>query len=115
MGDGLVEKMNRSLLALLRTLVDEGNDWEDHLQLMLFFYCTSCHASTGASPYVVVLFGSNPPSPHIPSFTSVDPDTYRTLLQHKLIKLRELVEANIVRSANVNNILTTATPVRHLL
>ena len=99
MGDGLVEMMNRSLLTLLRTLVDEGNDWEDHLQLMLFFYRTNCH---GASPYEV-LFGSNPPSPHIPSLrevTPVDTDTYHTSLQHKLIKLRELVEAHIVRSAN---------------
>ena len=37
MGDGLVERMNRSLLTLLRILVDKENDWEDHLQLALFF------------------------------------------------------------------------------
>ena len=102
MGDGLVERMNRSLLTLLRTLADKGNDWEDHLQLLLFFYRTSRHASTGVSPYEV-LFGTNPPSPHIPilrEVTSIDPATYSSSLQHKLIELRELVEANIVRSAS---------------
>ena len=36
MGDGLVECMNRSLLALLRTYVDREDDWEKHLQLLLF-------------------------------------------------------------------------------
>ena len=36
MGDGIEERMNRSLLTL-RTLVDEGNDWKDHIQLLLFF------------------------------------------------------------------------------
>ena len=40
MGDGLVKRMNRSLLTLLRTLADKGNDWEDQLQLLLFFYHT---------------------------------------------------------------------------
>ena len=36
MGDGLVERMNRSLLTLLRTHVEGGSLWEEHLQLLLF-------------------------------------------------------------------------------
>ena len=40
MGDGLVERMNRSLLGLLRTMTERQSDWEDHLQLLLFVYRT---------------------------------------------------------------------------
>ena len=36
MGDGLVERMNRSILNLLRDLVDREEDWEEHLQLLLY-------------------------------------------------------------------------------
>jgi len=99
MGDGLVERMNQSLLTLLRTLADRGTDWEDHLQLLLFFYRTSCHASTGVSPHEV-LFGSNPPSLHIPPLRRVSSIDPATSLQHKLMEMRELVEANIAQSAS---------------
>ena len=34
MGNGLVERMNRSLLTLLRAYVDRVEDWEAHLQLL---------------------------------------------------------------------------------
>ena len=45
MGDGLVERMNRSLLTLLRSFVDREEDWEKHLQLLLFIYRTTKHAT----------------------------------------------------------------------
>ena len=35
MGDGLVERMNRSLLNLLRAFVQKSSDWENHLQLLM--------------------------------------------------------------------------------
>ena len=41
MGDGLVERMNRSLLNLLRALVKTESDWEEHVQLLLFVYRTT--------------------------------------------------------------------------
>jgi len=102
LGDGLVERMNRSLLSLFRVFTDSRYDWEEHLQLLLFFYRTPRHASTGLSPYEV-LFGSNPPSPHLPVIhKSVipDPSAYSACLQQKLLELREMVEANIVQAAN---------------
>ena len=73
-----------------------------NLQLLLYFYCTSRHASTGFSPYDV-LFGSNPPHLHITTLgeaSAFDPATYCTSIQCKLMELRELVEANTVRLAN---------------
>ena len=101
MGDGLVERMNRSILNLLRSYVDREGDWEDHLQLLMFVYRTTKHATTGLSPYEV-LFGHNPPSPHVPSLPGVmnpEPSEYSANVMSKLLQLRELVDANIVESA----------------
>ena len=98
MGDGLVERINRSLLTLLRSFVDKKEDWKKHLQLLLFIYRSTKHATTGLSPYEV-LFGYNPlvlqmlnlPGPVVP-----DPAEYSAALEGKLCDLRELVDANIV-------------------
>ena len=100
MGDGLVERMNRSLLNLLQTFTQQG-DWEQHLQLLLFVYCTTKHSSTGLSPYEVI-FGFNPPSLHFPNLQTVailDPGEYSSELRSKLLEIRELVDANIVKSS----------------
>ena len=102
MGDGLVERMNRSLLNLLRTYTDSRHDWEEHLQLLLFFYRTTRHSVTGLSPYEI-LFGSNPPSLHLPTIqTSVipDPSSYSIFLQWILLELHEMVEANVIEASD---------------
>ena len=101
MGDGLVERMNRSLLTLLRSYTEREGDWEEHLQLLLYVYRSTKHATTGLSPYQV-LFGVNPPSLHVPRLpgTAVpEPSEYSACLRTKILELREMVEANIVESA----------------
>ena len=101
MGNGLVERMNRSLLTLLRTYVDREGDWETHLQLLLFIYRTTKHATTGLSPYEV-LFGYTPSPLQIPSLPGSvipDPAEYSAALRRTLYDLRELVDANTVHSA----------------
>ena len=102
MGDGLVERMNRSLLNLLRTLVEKESDWEEHVQLLLFVYRTTKHSTTKLSPHEI-LFGQNPASPHLsisPIATIPDPGDYSSQLQRKLLELKEIVEANIVEAAS---------------
>ena len=102
MGDGLVERLNRSLLYLLRTLVEKESDWEEHVQLLLFVYRTTKHSTTNMSPYEI-LFGQNPPSLHLPippTTTNYDAGDYSSHLQRKLLELREMVEANIVEAVN---------------
>ena len=102
MGDGLVERMNRSLLTLLRTYVEGESLWEEHLQLLLFIYRTTRHSSTGFSPYEI-LFGSNPHSSQIPVMQSsfyLEPSNFCENLKAKLAQLRELVDANLVHSAS---------------
>ena len=82
-------------------LVGSDGDWEEHLQMLLFLYRTTKHATTGLSPHEV-LFGSNPPSLQIPTLPSVvipNPSEYSSSLKKKILELRELVEANIVKSA----------------
>ena len=94
--------MNRSILNLLRGLVEKEGDWEDHLQLLLYLYRTTKHATTGLSPYEILL-GSNPPPLNIPTsgiISHLDPPDYSSRLQSKLLELRELVEANTVEAAD---------------
>ena len=58
-GDGLVEQLNYTLLQLLRTYVEQESEWEEHLPLALYAYCTAVHTTTGVSPYVL-MFGRQP-------------------------------------------------------
>ena len=101
MGDGLVERMNRSILNMLRGLVDKEGDWEEHLQLLLYLYRTTKHATTGLSPHEI-LFGSNPTPLNLPTADTVshrDPHNYSSQLQGRLLELKELVECNTVEAA----------------
>ncbi len=53
--NGVVERCNRTLLSMLRTVVSEQqNDWDDHLPATLCAYRSTPHASTGVSPYKMV-------------------------------------------------------------
>ena len=47
MGDGLVERMSRTLLNLLLTSARNEGEWEEYLQLLLYIYCTTKNCVTG--------------------------------------------------------------------
>jgi hypothetical protein len=50
--DGQTERVNRTLIELLRSMVDESqSDWDDHLSSCEIAYNTSVHAGTQHSPY----------------------------------------------------------------
>ena len=73
--DGLVERLNRTLLNMLSTAVtDQQEAWEDHLQSMCMAYNTSVQSTTGYTPFflmfgrqarlpVDLMYGSNVPTP----------------------------------------------------
>jgi len=99
MRDGLVERMNRSLLNLLRTFIEKE---ERHLQFLFYIYCTTKHSSTGFSPFEII-FGSNPPSLYMPELQTTatfNPSDYASRLLTKLVELRELVLSNQLTDKN---------------
>ena len=56
-GDGLVERFNRTLLAMLATAVQERPfEWEEHLRRLCMAYNTSVHPTTGYTPFYL-MFG----------------------------------------------------------
>ncbi|KFD67001.1 hypothetical protein M514_20867 [Trichuris suis] len=49
-GNGLVERGNRTIIQILRTMSTEGHDWEDILPYAVYAYNTCGYAVTGFSP-----------------------------------------------------------------
>lgn len=54
--DGLVERLNRTLIQMLAMYVNDNlNDWDDHLPYILTAYRSTPHVSTGCSPNLLML------------------------------------------------------------
>ena len=54
-GDGMVERQNRTIQAMLSCYVNDcHDDWSDHLPFVMMAYRSSPHESTGCSPNRVV-------------------------------------------------------------
>lgn len=50
--DGMVERFNRTLLTMLSSFVNSRHDdWDVHLQSVMFAYRTTVHSGTGYTPY----------------------------------------------------------------
>ena len=50
--DGLVERFNRTLIAMLaKTMQRDGRDWDDKLPYVLFAHRACCQESTQESPF----------------------------------------------------------------
>ena len=57
MGDPIVERYNRTLLNMLKSIPKTAkNNWKDHLATLTFAYNSTVHKSTGFSPFYL-MFG----------------------------------------------------------
>ena len=57
MGDGQTERLNRTIISMLKTLgAEEKKDWAKHLQKLSFAYKATVNKSTGFSPHYL-MFG----------------------------------------------------------
>ena len=102
-GDGMVERMNRSLLQMLRCFVEKQHDWERYLALVMFAYRTAVHASTRVTPFSL-MFGRAPTTSLLPPATAFEPGSYAAHLQAKLAELRHFVESSLAEAAAVQKL-----------
>ena len=53
--DGMIERFNRTILNMLSTVVsDNEHNWDLHLPTLMLANHTSCHKTTGATPFNLV-------------------------------------------------------------
>jgi len=99
--DGLVERFNRTLKAMLTKVVaNKGHDWDTVLGTLLCTYRTTVHSSTGETLFFL-LYGRDAKLPTGLNFYSPRPKTpviyseYGTTLFKKLKRIRKLARKNI--------------------
>ena len=105
--DGLVERFNRTLLAMLAMFVSREHDnWDDLLPFMMLAYNTTVHTTTGFTSYRLV-FGeeSNLPGNLVhrelrPDPPSGDPGTYASWVQQALHESYDEVRAQQQRATH---------------
>ena len=91
--NGLVERWNRTLMVMLRTLLQENADnWDEYLQMACFAYRTTPHSSTGATPFEL-LYGREPVFPADALFSNtqkVYSDNDYTYLRRLVVRMKEM-------------------------
>ena len=105
--DGLVERFNRTLLAMLAMFVSQEHDnWDDLLPFMMLAYNTTVHTSTGYTPYRLV-FGDecNLPGNLVHRELRADPPpgdpgTYAAWVQQALYESYDEVRAQQQRATH---------------
>ena len=70
-GDGMVERLNRSILQLLWAYVTKETNWEHYLPLIMYAYRSTIHSSTQVSSF----------SNSFPGHEVSDPTSYQKELQ----------------------------------
>ena len=99
----MMERLNRTLLQLLRTYVQQQSDWKCQLPLLLYAYRAARRTSTHLSPFLL-LMGREPVLSIMPSLAGDDgkghdPHNYEHTLTVRLAELRDLVECHITHEA----------------
>lgn len=88
-GNGQVERYNRTMHNLLKTLSPEQKrKWTEHLPELVYIYNSTIHSSTGYTPYFL-MFGREPvlPIDHLLGISTPDPDSIDKYLSNHKEKL----------------------------
>lgn len=97
-GDGMMERLNQTLLQMLRSYTSQQGDWEQHLPLVLFAYRSATHPSTGFSPFEL-MFGRPALCSNLPEISAFDPMSYKAELRSRLAEFRDLVVIHHAQAA----------------
>ena len=103
--DGMVERMNRTILRhLSKVVADHQRDWDQHLPLFLMAYRSSVHETTGHSPTSTV-FGREIRLPCDLKFgckpgEDLDGEDYISNLRRRLDEIHDRVRINIERASD---------------
>ena len=92
---GGVERVNRTILTLLRKVLDEASDWRTELDIALYCYRVRSHTTTKVSPFVAMT-GWQPRDLVVEAeVDEYSPSEWSDHLAKKSAKIRDLVEAEL--------------------
>ena len=101
--DGLVERLNRTLLDMLaKTVEKNGKNWDRELPYVLFAYRASLQESTRESPFFL-MYGRDPRLPSEETLSgrvreTLDVEDYRSELASGMAEAWELARANVQKA-----------------
>ena len=109
-GNGIVERMNRTLLSMMRTLPENHkNSWKDHVNKLIHAYNCTKHESTGYSPFEL-LFGRSPRLPIDIAFNTGSQQQatsypayvakWKSAMEEAYSKARKAINHSTIRSKN---------------
>ena len=102
-GNGQVERMNRTLLSMLRTLPElKKRKWDESLNKMIHAYNCTKHEATGYAPYYL-LFGRTPRLPidlvfNLKDCAQGDYNTYVQNWQHDMKEAYQIAQQNATKT-----------------
>lgn len=100
--NGLTERINRTLIAMLAKTTPTPMEWDQRVPFILYAYNATAHSSTGESPfYLLHGFDPNFPSKVTPNEKvtpyQVDISEYKLELLAGLKLARQLASKNLIR------------------
>ena len=101
--DGLVERLNRTLLDMLaKTVEKNGKNWDRQLPYVLFAYRASLQESTRESPFFL-MYGRDPRLPSEETLSgrvreTLDVEDYRSEVASGMAEAWELARANVQKA-----------------
>ena len=99
---GGVERLNRTIIGLLRKALEETSDWTSELELVLFYYNGRRHATTGISPRLAIMGweGRDLVIDHDP--TAYSASEWVDRLAGRAARIRDLVESLLSSNDSVS-------------